>query len=122
MRCSVFARRCCNRGRFLIENAPVVATPALRYPVSLRSGEAARRTRTVFEAVVALVGEGATHFRPGDIASHLRDAEHPIGAWEIRGEFTKLERMELIEVDPELAVWHLVDGASFSIEEARKLA
>ncbi|MXY51621.1 MAG: hypothetical protein F4Y86_03695 [Gammaproteobacteria bacterium] len=90
--------------------------------MSLRSGEAARRTRTVFEAVVALVGEGATQFRPGDIATHLRDAEHPIGAWEIRGEFTKLERMELIEVDPELAVWHLVDGASFSIEEARKLA
>lgn len=90
--------------------------------MSLRSREAARRTRTVFEAVVALVGEGATHFRPGDIASHLRDAEHPIGAWEIRGEFTKLERMELIEVDPELAVWHLVDGESFSIEEARKLA
>lgn len=90
--------------------------------MSLRSGEAARRTRTVFEAVVALVGEGATHFRPGDVASHLRDAESPIGAWEIRGEFTNLERMALIELDPELAVWHLVDGASFSIEEARKLA
>ncbi len=68
------------------------------------------------------MGEGATHFRPGDIASHLRDEEHPIGAWEIRGEFTKLERMELIEVDREFAIWRLVDGAEFSIEEARKLA
>ena len=90
--------------------------------MSLRSGEAARRTRTVFEAVVAIAGEGASPFRPGDVASHLRDAESPIGAWEIRGEFTNLERMALIKLDPEHAVWHLVDGASFSIDEARKLA
>ena len=115
-------RQCCNRGRFLIENAPVSCNPGARHLVSLRSGEAARRTRTVFEAVVALVGEGASHFRPGDVASHLREAGSPIGVWEIRGEFTNLERMALIELDPEHAVWHLVDGASFSIEEARKLA
>ena len=118
----LLTQRCCNRRPFLIENAPVVSNPGTRYPVSLRSGEAARRTRTVFEAVVALVGEGATHFRPGDVATHLRDAEHPIGAWEIRGEFSKLEQMELIEVDPELAIWRLVDGGEFSIEEARRLA
>lgn len=88
--------------------------------MSFRTSEAARRTRIVFEAVTALVQQGRTSFRPGDVASHLRASDSPVGAWEIRGEFTVLERMSLIRLDPELAVWHLVDGATFSIEAAKE--
>lgn len=80
--------------------------------------ERARRTKTVFDAVVALREGGVASFRPGDVAGHLRDKGTPIGAWEIRGELTNLERLGLIVLDEDVAVWRLVSGASFSIAAA----
>ena len=80
--------------------------------------ERARRTKTVFDAVVALREGGAASFRPGDVAGYLRDEGRPFGAWEVRGELTNLERLGLIVLDEEIAVWRLVPGASFSIAAA----
>ena len=84
--------------------------------------EAARRTKIVFDAVMALHDAGDNPFRPGDVVARLRDDGRPYGAWEVRGELTNLERLGLIELDEELAVWRLVDGATFSIEAAKTLS
>lgn len=80
--------------------------------------EQARRTKTVFDAVAALHDAGSTTFRPGDVTAHLRANDSPFGAWEVRGEFTNLERMGLIALDEQTATWRLVNGASFSVDEA----
>ena len=81
--------------------------------------EQARRTKTVFDAVAALRNAGSAAFRPGDVTAHLRASGTPIGAWEIRGELTNLERLGLIMLDEDTATWRLANGASFSVEEAK---
>ena len=81
--------------------------------------EQARRTKTVFDAVTALKAQGSTAFRPGDVTAHLRASGTPFGAWEVRGELTNLERLGLILLDEDLATWRLVNGACFSVEEAK---
>ena len=72
----------------------------------------------MFDAVTALQEAGSTAFRPGDVTAHLRSADTPFGAWEVRGELTNLERLGLIVHDEETATWRLVNGASFSVDEA----
>ncbi|MCY3837760.1 MAG: hypothetical protein OXH09_03770 [Gammaproteobacteria bacterium] len=81
--------------------------------------EQARRTKTVFDAVTALKAGGSTAFRPGDVTAHLRASGAPLGAWEVRGELTNLERLGLIVLDDDSATWRLVNGASFSVEKAK---
>lgn len=81
--------------------------------------EQARRTKTVFDAVTALKADGSTVFRPGDVTAYLRTSGTPFGAWEVRGELTNLERLGLIVLDDDSATWRLVNGASFSVEEAK---
>ena len=81
--------------------------------------EQARRTKTVFDAVTALKAAGCTLFRPGDVTAHLRASGTPCGAWEVRGELTRLERLGLIVLDEDSATWRLVNGAAFSVEEAK---
>lgn len=80
--------------------------------------ERARRTKTVFDAVAALQDAGRASFRPGDVTAHLRAQGLPMGAWEVRGELSNLERLGLVELDEEAAVWQLVAGAEFSIDAA----
>lgn len=75
----------------------------------------------MFDAALALREDGATTFRPGDVTARLRAAGMPFGAWEVRGELSKLERLGLIVLDEDAATWKLVDGASFSIDEASTL-
>ena len=58
-------------------------------------------------------------FRPGDVTAHLRARGTPVGAWEVRGELTNLARLGLIVLDEDSATWRLVNGASFSVEEAK---
>lgn len=75
----------------------------------------------VFDAAVTLREQGARTFRPGDVAAHLREGKAPFGAWEVRGELSNLERLGLVALDEDAAVWRLVDGASFSIDAANRL-
>ncbi|MDE0421595.1 MAG: hypothetical protein OXK76_12015 [Gammaproteobacteria bacterium] len=81
--------------------------------------EQARRTKTVYDAVTALQEAGNPAFRPGDVTAHLRESGTPFGAWEIRGELTNLERLGLIVLDEGSATWRVVNGASFSVEDAK---
>ena len=75
----------------------------------------------MFDAALALREDGATTFRPGDVTARLRADGAPFGAWEVRGELSNLERLGLIVLDEDSATWKLVDGASFSIDEASGL-
>ena len=83
--------------------------------------EKARRTKTVYDAALALREAGLSSFRPGDITAELRTTGSPVGAWEVRGELTNLERMGLIVLDEDAAQWRLVNGASFSIDAANAI-
>ena len=83
--------------------------------------EKARRTKTVYDAALALCEAGSSSFRPGDVTAQLRATGSPVGAWEVRGELTNLERMGLIVLDEDAAEWRLVNGASFSIDAANAI-
>ena len=72
----------------------------------------------MFDAIEALREAGKATFRPGDVTAHLRTHHMPVGAWEVRGELSNLERLGLIELDEETAVWQLVNGATFAIDAA----
>ena len=75
----------------------------------------------MFDAVTALKDDGSSVFRPGDLTAHLRDNGTPFGSWEVRGELTNLERLGLVALDDETATWQLVNGASFSVVEAKSV-
>ena len=81
--------------------------------------DSARRSKIVFDAVRALHDAGANPFRPGDVAARLRSDGRPLGAWEVRGELAQLERLGLIELDADNAVWHVVEGAVFAMDSAK---
>ncbi len=83
--------------------------------------EKARRTKTVYDAALALREAGLSSFGPGDVTAQLRATGAPVGAWEVRGELSNLERMGLIVLDEDVAEWRLVNGASFSIDAANAI-
>ncbi len=78
---------------------------------------ARRQTRIVYDAFMDLVGGGKTLVDTGDLAAYMRDRDHPMDAWEIRGEFFQLRRMGLIDLDADSARWSSVPGGDF--ESAR---
>ena len=71
-----------------------------------------RQTKTVYAVIEELVEQGAATFRPGDVASALRERGQPLGAWEIRGEFSVLEADGLISVDAKSGEWSIKKAAS----------
>lgn len=71
-----------------------------------------RRTKTVYAVIRDVVEQGAVAFGPGDVTAALRDRGQPLGAWEVRGEFSILEADGLIELDAETGRWSLTEAAS----------
>jgi hypothetical protein len=71
-----------------------------------------RRTKTVFAAIQELVEQGRSTFGPGDVASVLREGGAPLGAWEVRGEFSILQAEGLIVLDEDSAQWSLGEAAA----------
>jgi hypothetical protein len=71
-----------------------------------------RRTRTIYDVIQNLFGEGKTSIRPGDVNSVLRDRGMPMGTWEVRAEFSRLEQEAAIECNPETGNWHLTENSS----------
>ena len=67
-----------------------------------------RRTKRIFEVIQEIVGAEGKDFRPGDIASVLRERGQPLGAWEIRGQLSILEAEGLIRLVPESGGWQIV--------------
>ncbi|MCZ6459420.1 MAG: hypothetical protein O6766_08670 [Gammaproteobacteria bacterium] len=71
-----------------------------------------RRTKIVFAVIEEIVSQGRTQFRPGDVASVLRESDRPLGVWEIQGEFSILEAEGLIKLDPVTAQYLLGESAA----------
>ena len=78
---------------------------------------ARRQTRIVYDAFMDLVDGGKHLVDTGDVASYMRNRDHPMDAWEIRGEFFQLRLMGLIDLDADTAQWFSVPGGDF--ESAR---
>jgi hypothetical protein len=72
-----------------------------------------RRTAIVFQIIKDIVADGKTEFRPGDVNAILRDRDQPMGTWEVRGEFSRLEEIGAIAVDAETGDWHMADESAY---------
>lgn len=73
---------------------------------------AQRRTNLVLSAIEKLVAGGRRQFRPGDIVSHLRAQNQPLGTWEVRAELSNLEAAGLIELNADSACWRMAPERS----------
>ena len=77
-----------------------------------------RRTNIVREIVVELFGSGRKTIRPGDVNSVLRERNAPMGTWEVRAEFSRLEAAGVIVLDAESADWLPGDLSDAAVESA----
>ncbi len=71
-----------------------------------------RRTAIIVGIVRELFTEGKTAIRPGDVNAVLRERGMPMGAWEVRAEFSKPEREAVIQCNAETGDWHLTENSS----------
>ena len=71
-----------------------------------------RRTATVYGIIQELFAEGKSSIRPGDVNSVLRERGMPMGTWEVRAEFSRLEREAALECDADTGNWHLTENSS----------
>ena len=75
-----------------------------------------RRTEVVRGIIQELFAGGRAQVRPGDVNSALRERGMPMGTWEVRAEFTRLEAEGAIKLDPATAGW--VPGVASSAQRA----
>jgi len=68
-----------------------------------------RRKEMVYDIIQALFAEGKTSVRPGDVNARLRERNSPMGSWEVRAEFTRLESDGRIVCQEETGAWLLND-------------
>ena len=48
--------------------------------------------------------------RPGDVNSALRERGSPMGTWEVRAEFSRLEQEGRIQCDEDTGNWRLAEN------------
>ena len=70
-----------------------------------------RRTDAIYLIIEELAAQ-QPEFRPGDVATFLRDQGQPMAAWEIRGQLSRLETAGLLSNDPVTGAWKLSDEQS----------
>lgn len=69
------------------------------------------RTQKVFDAIKKSVANKAdVKFSAGDVSQTLRDGGFPLGSWEVRGEFSALQGVDMIALDEDSAQWHLTQA------------
>lgn len=73
---------------------------------------ARRRTNLVLSVIEKLVADGRCQFTPGDIVSHLRTRNQPLGTWAVRAELSNLEAAGLIELNRDSATWRMAPQRS----------
>ena len=71
-----------------------------------------RRTATVAAVIAELVADGKEALRPGDVNTVLRSRDMPMGTWEVRAEFVKLEKMGELQCDADSGDWFVTETAS----------
>ncbi len=70
-----------------------------------------RRTEMVYNVIQQIAAAGKETLRPGDVSTRLREMGSPLGSWEIRAEFSVLERQSRIACDAESGAWFIVQPA-----------
>ena len=71
-----------------------------------------RRTELVYSLIRELVADGKAHVRPGDVNALLRERNAPLGTWEVRAEFTRLEQDGRLACHAETGDFYLTENAS----------
>jgi hypothetical protein len=74
--------------------------------------EQRRRTEAVYAVIQELFTSGKQAVRPGDVNTVLRERSSPMGTWEVRAEFSRLEHLNCIECNADTGLWHLTENAS----------
>ena len=70
-----------------------------------------RRTEAVYAVIEEIFAEGAASLRPGDVNAVLRERNSPLGTWEVRAEFSRLEAEGRLVCDEDTGNWHLPDAS-----------
>ena len=70
------------------------------------------RTEAVYAVIQELFADGKTTVLPGDVNSILREQDTPMGTWEVRVEFSQLEKLNRIECDADTGMWRLTENVS----------
>ena len=70
------------------------------------------RTEAVYAVIQELFAGGKIAVRPGDVNSALREQDTPLGTWEVRAEFARLEQLNRIECDADTGMWSLTENVS----------
>ena len=68
-----------------------------------------RRTEAVYAVIQELFADGAESLRPGDVNAVLRERNSPLGTWEVRAEFSRLEAEGRLVCDEDTGSWHMPD-------------
>ena len=72
-----------------------------------------RKTKMIWLALQELI-QDASASSEGillvDVAVALRNQDTPMGAWQVRGELTRLEALGLVRFDSETGLWHVHDS------------
>jgi len=71
-----------------------------------------RRTEMVYGLIRELFADGKASVRPGDVNTLLRERQAPLGTWEVRAEFSRLERQGRIALDEDTGTWYLTESQS----------
>lgn len=68
-----------------------------------------RRTEAVYAVITELFADGRTTIRPGDVNDVLRGQNSPLGTWQVRAEFSRLEADGRLVCDEATGDWRLVE-------------
>ena len=60
-----------------------------------------------------IVATGKENLRQGDIIELLRSRDLPLGIWKVTGEFSTLEKLNLIKLDEASGLWSAVADRTF---------
>jgi hypothetical protein len=70
------------------------------------------RTEMIYQIIRELFENGKSSVRPGDVNTVLRERNSPLGTWDVRAEFTRLEKIGRISCNQDTGDWHLTESAS----------
>ena len=77
-----------------------------------------RRTESVYGIICELIANGKSSVRPGDVNDVLRTQNAPMGSWQVRAEFSRLEADGRLSCDAATGDWHLVEDNQSASDSA----
>ena len=77
-----------------------------------------RRLQLILSIIQEIVDSGTTSFRPGHVNDVLREQNSPIGNWQVRADFTELERKGVLQCDESSGDWQLTEAGREPLKSA----